>query len=227
MTDAQQRTGDRFPDNMPPAGHDSSRRERRRRSALPIRRRRGWNWQVASHRGTRRGTRRAFHQEGRLESSADHGDVGGDGRRTDQRHHDPVHMRVLEGPGYRRRQGERFVHGQSRMDWQDKDVLVIDEVSMLGARTLHAVNKQLCRLRRSQQDFGGISIVLFCGDFHLFRPVQERPILLPSAAVSWDEDNSFKAEQWHQHDKAHALWKRFTTVIMLDEQVRAAGDPVL
>jgi hypothetical protein len=36
-------------------------------------------------------------------------------------------------------------------------------------------------------------------------------------AVSWDEDNSFKAEQRHQHDKAYALWKKFTTVVMLDE----------
>ncbi|KJZ74899.1 hypothetical protein HIM_05630 [Hirsutella minnesotensis 3608] len=70
-----------------------------------------------------------------------------------------------------------------------------------------------------------IPIVLFCGDFHQFRPVQERSILLPSAAVSWDVDNSFKAKQRHQHDKAHALWKKFTTVVMLDEQMRAAGDP--
>ncbi|KAM4058274.1 PIF1-like helicase [Hirsutella rhossiliensis] len=85
------------------------------------------------------------------------------------------------------RQAERFVNGQSRMDWQDKDMLVIDE----------------------------------------FRPVQERSILLPSAAVSWDEDNSFRAEQRHQHDKAHALWRRFTTAVMLDEQMRAAGDPEL
>ncbi|KAM4061926.1 PIF1-like helicase [Hirsutella rhossiliensis] len=122
---------------------------------------------------------------------------------------------------------ERFIHGQSRMDWQEKDVLVIDEVSMLGARTLHAVNERLRRLRGSRQDFGGIPIVLFCGDFQQFRPVQERSIVLPSAAISWDVDNSFKAEQRHQHDKAHALWKRFTTVVMLDEQMRAAGDPEL
>ncbi|XP_044715092.1 PIF1-like helicase domain-containing protein [Hirsutella rhossiliensis] len=113
------------------------------------------------------------------------------------------------------------------MDWQEKDVLVIDEVSMLGARTLHAVNERLRRLRGSRQDFGGIPIVLFCGDFQQFRPVQERSIVLPSAAISWDVDNSFKAEQRHQHDKAHALWKRFTTVVMLDEQMRAAGDPEL
>ncbi|KAM4067862.1 ATP-dependent DNA helicase PIF1 [Hirsutella rhossiliensis] len=73
----------------------------------------------------------------------------------------------------------------------------------------------------------GIPIVLFCGDFQQFRPVQERSIVLPSAAISWDVDNSFKAEQRHQHDKAHALWKRFTTVVMLNEQMRAAGDPEL
>ncbi|KAM4067646.1 AAA domain-containing protein [Hirsutella rhossiliensis] len=105
-------------------------------------------------------------------------------------------------------QGERFVDGRSRMDWQEKEVLVIDEVSMLGARTLHAANEQLCRLRG-------------------FRPVQERSILLPSAAVAWDEDGAFAAEQRRQHDKAHALWRRFTTVVMLDEQMRAAGDPEL
>ncbi|KAM4064175.1 PIF1-like helicase [Hirsutella rhossiliensis] len=85
------------------------------------------------------------------------------------------------------KRAERFIHGQSRMDWQEKDVLVIDEIS-------------------------GIPIVLFCGDFQQFRPVQR--------------DNSFKAEQRHQHDKAHALWKRFTTVVMLNEQMRA-GDPEL
>ncbi|KAM5349348.1 hypothetical protein ACJ41O_005853 [Fusarium nematophilum] len=120
-----------------------------------------------------------------------------------------------------------YVNGPSRMNWQEKYLLIVDEISMLGARTLYMVNEQLCRLRGSAQDFGGIPVVLFCGDFHQFRPVQERSILLPSAAVAWEHDNSFKVEQRRQHDKAHALWKRFTTVIMLDEQVRAAGDPEL
>jgi hypothetical protein len=55
--------------------------------------------------------------------------------------------------------------------------------------------------------------------------VQERSILLPSTAIAWDEGRIFKAEQRYQHDKAYALWKRFTTVVMLKEQVRAAGDP--
>ncbi|KAG7413173.1 ATP-dependent DNA helicase PIF1 [Fusarium oxysporum f. sp. raphani] len=119
------------------------------------------------------------------------------------------------------------VDGRSTAQWQEKWLLIIDEVSMLGARTLYAVNEQLRKLRGRAQDFGGIPIVVFCGDFHQFRPVQERSILLPSAAISWNEEKSFKAEQRYQHDRAHALWKKFTTVIMLDEQVRAASDPQL
>jgi hypothetical protein len=81
------------------------------------------------------------------------------------------------------------------MDWQEKYLLIIDEVSMLGARTLYAVSEQLCRLRGSTQDFGGIPIVLFYGDFHQFRPVQERSILLPSAATPWDEGKTLRTEQ--------------------------------
>ena len=57
------------------------------------------------------------------------------------------------------------------MDWQEKYLLVVDEVSMFGGRTLYAVNEQLCRLRGCEEDFGGIPIVLFCGDFRQFRPV--------------------------------------------------------
>ncbi|KAL8284675.1 hypothetical protein RB600_009209 [Gaeumannomyces tritici] len=119
------------------------------------------------------------------------------------------------------------INVQIKMDWQEKYLLIVDEVSMLGARTLYAVNEQLCRLRDSLRDFGGIPIVLFCGDFHQFRPVQERSILLPSRAFAWDENGSFTTEQRCQHDRAHALWKKFTTVIMLNEQVRATGDPRL
>lgn len=119
------------------------------------------------------------------------------------------------------------IDGRTKMDWQEKYVLIIDEVSMLGVRTLYAVNEQLCRLRESSRDFGGIPVVLFCGDFHQFRPVQERSILLPSSTIPWVEDHGFGPEQRRQHDIAHALWGKFTTVIMLNEQVRAANDPRL
>lgn len=76
------------------------------------------------------------------------------------------------------------IGGQTKMDWQEKQILVIDEASMLGARTLYAVNEQLCRLRESSRDFGGIPAVIFCGDSHQFRPVQERSIPLPSSTTT-------------------------------------------
>ncbi|KAL3953836.1 hypothetical protein ACCO45_011792 [Purpureocillium lilacinum] len=112
---------------------------------------------------------------------------------------------------------QRFVNGQTRVDWQEKDVLVIDEVSILGARTLHAVIEQLCRLRGSQRDLGSIPIVLFAA----------ASTNSDRAAVSWDIDNSFKAGQRHRHDKAHVLWRRFATIIMPKEHMRAAGNPEL
>ena len=125
------------------------------------------------------------------------------------------------------RSGDLYIDGQARMDWQEKYLLIIDEVSMLGTRTLYGVNEQLCKLRGCTQDFGGIPIILFCGDFHQFRPVQERSILLSSTAFLWNQEKAFTAEQRHQHDKAHALWKKFTKVVLLKEQVRASGDPQL
>lgn len=76
---------------------------------------------------------------------------------------------------------------------------------MVGARTLYAVNEQLCRLRRCVEDFSSIPIILFCRDFRQFCPVQERSILLSSTAILWDDDKLFRAEQRRQHDRAYAL----------------------
>lgn len=117
-----------------------------------------------------------------------------------------------------------YIDGEIRMTWQEKYMLILDEVSMLGMRTLFAVNKQLQKLRGCEEDFGGIPIILFCGDFHQFRPVQERSILLPSSAFPWNEEKTFKIEQRYEHDKGYRLWQHFSTVVILKEQVRAAGD---
>ncbi|QLI69148.1 ATP-dependent DNA helicase PIF1 [Metarhizium brunneum] len=67
--------------------------------------------------------------------------------------------------------GDLYIDGQARMDWHEKWLLIVDKVSMLGARTLHAANKQLCKLRGCMEDFSGIPIIVFCGDFHQFRPI--------------------------------------------------------
>ncbi|RKK86029.1 hypothetical protein BFJ68_g17175 [Fusarium oxysporum] len=100
------------------------------------------------------------------------------------------------------------------------------EVSMLDARTLYAVNEQLRRLRESTEDFGDIPVIIFCGDFHQFRPVQERSIPLPSSIFPCGQGHGFGPAQQRQHDVAHVLWRKFT-VVMLKEKVRAAQDPRL
>jgi hypothetical protein len=40
-------------------------------------------------------------------------------------------------------------------------------------------------------------------------------MLLPSAAITWEAERLFGAEQRHQHDRAHALWRKFRTVVMV------------
>lgn len=112
------------------------------------------------------------------------------------------------------------------MNWQEKYALIIDEVGMLGARMLYAVNVQLRRLRESTEDFGDIPVIIFFGDFHQFRPVQEWSILLPSSSFPRGQGHGFGLEQQRQHDVAYALWSKFT-VVVLKEKVRAAQDPRL
>uniref|UniRef100_A0A0D2YI28 ATP-dependent DNA helicase n=1 Tax=Fusarium oxysporum (strain Fo5176) TaxID=660025 RepID=A0A0D2YI28_FUSOF len=120
----------------------------------------------------------------------------------------------------------RRIDGQAKMDWQEKYALIIDEVGMLGARMLYAVNVQLRRLRESTEDFGDIPVIIFCGDFHQFRPVQEWSILLPSSSFPRGQGHGFGLEQQRQHDVAYVLWRKFTVVVP-KEKVRAAQDPRL
>jgi hypothetical protein len=80
-----------------------------------------------------------------------------------------------------------------------------------------ALTEHLCTLRGSKQGFGGIPVVLFCGDVQHSHggPVLDRSTPLPSMEIRWDEDESSTAEQRHQPDRAHALWKKSTTVVIL------------
>ncbi|KAM4061095.1 hypothetical protein HRG_010020 [Hirsutella rhossiliensis] len=83
---------------------------------------------------------------------------------------------------------------------------------MHEARTLHAANKRLCRLRGSPQDFSRVPAAILYGDFHQFRPVAKTGRSRPSSGGSTTR---------------RTRYRRFTTVIMLDKQIRAAGDPEL
>jgi len=60
------------------------------------------------------------------------------------------------------------VDGQARMDWQE--LVIMDDISMLRARTPCVADKQLYKFRGRSPDLGGIPIVLFRGG---------RPPILP------------------------------------------------
>lgn len=76
-------------------------------------------------------------------------------------------------------------------------VLVIDEMSMLGASTLAMVNSVCKAMRRSDEPFGGLQVV-FVGDFFQLPPVAPRPIVRPQ--ISWIEDEhltfAFNGNAW-------------------------------
>lgn len=62
-------------------------------------------------------------------------------------------------------------------------------------------------------------VVFFvCGDLPV-APVQERSILLPSVAIPWD-GRPFRREQRRQRDRAHRLWTKFATIVILTEEVQ-------
>ncbi|KAK9443982.1 hypothetical protein VB005_02508 [Metarhizium brunneum] len=84
------------------------------------------------------------------------------------------------------------------------------------------MDEALRRLRASTTPFGGIHVVLFTGDFFQFGPVLQKSILFP--CDSWTGNLSVTALN-HQH--AHELWLKFKRVVILQEQVRAGGDPAL
>ena len=64
-------------------------------------------------------------------------------------------------------------------------------------------------------------VVLFTGDFYQFGPVLQRSILLPARI------RRARAGGEQAHQQGHELWLQFKHVVILEEQVRASGDPQL
>ena len=109
--------------------------------------------------------------------------------------------------------------------WKQKLVLVIDEVSMLGGATLYDINCHLQSLRDCpSKPFGGIPVVLLMGDFYQFAPVRETSLLVNKMA---DPVFACLGQTTLSHHRGHSLWQMFKTVVLLEEQIRARGDPQL
>lgn len=102
-------------------------------------------------------------------------------------------------------------------------VLVIDEVSMLSASVLDALDAIARRMKRSEEPFGGMQVI-FSGDFFQLPPIEKRPQLRDEQTIFFDDDTvsqvpfAFKSRAWQQCD-VHTCY--------LAEQYRQGDDALL
>src|SRR3990167_919205 len=93
----------------------------------------------------------------------------------------------------------------ARRIWKAK-VLIIDEISMLSAAVLEAVDLVCREVRRSSEPFGGLTVVLV-GDFFQLPPVsRSREAVFAYESASWRALNPlvcYLTEQYRQDDTAY------------------------
>ncbi|THV05582.1 hypothetical protein K435DRAFT_790095 [Dendrothele bispora CBS 962.96] len=110
-----------------------------------------------------------------------------------------------------------------RAEWVDVDVLMIDEVSLLGAQLLAEIDAML-RFAKEEPGkyFGGLTVV-FAGDFFQFPPVRATALYSPIPKVYLME-HTRQTEFQVQHRIGRIAWKSVNGVISLTEQKRMKGD---
>ena len=86
--------------------------------------------------------------------------------------------------------------------YENLKVLIIDEVSLLGADMLYKIHMRLCEIKRSKKPFGGISVILV-GDLMQLAPVNGKYI--------FDEPRNSKFRPFHSVD---SLWHSFKPMIL-------------
>lgn len=89
---------------------------------------------------------------------------------------------------------------------EDTSVLIIDEISMLHAKQLNAVNQVLQHIRNSDKPFGGMQVVL-AGDFFQLPPIGEKGetnrdkfAFMSSAWLNADLQICYLSEQYRQQE---------------------------
>jgi hypothetical protein len=116
------------------------------------------------------------------------------------------------------------VSEEEKLRWKEKVMLIVDEISQVGGLTLASVDGRLRQYRDdADRPFGGIPIVIFFGDFFQFDPVKQTSLLLAQPK----DCSTQKPESLAKHIEAHKLFLRFTSVVILREQVRTARCPRL
>ncbi|KAI1106201.1 hypothetical protein F4804DRAFT_61592 [Jackrogersella minutella] len=96
---------------------------------------------------------------------------------------------------------------------------------MMSGADFYAIHTQLQKAReRFDEDFGGMPILILSGDFYQFEPVEGMSLLYPGRATSmktYQETGELFHIDNRNHFLGHSLWKKFTTVVLLDQQMRA------
>ena len=110
------------------------------------------------------------------------------------------------------------VKPQIKKLWLKKTIMIIDEISMTDLNMLSTINNQ-CKIaksldRNSPDLFGGLPVVIFMGDFYQFPPVR--------GLALWKEPREGNDEDAN----GKMIWHQFTDVIILDQQMRQAQDPI-
>lgn len=101
------------------------------------------------------------------------------------------------------------VSARIRELWRNRRYLIIDEVSMLDSSVMRSLHDQLTKIRsKPELAFGGVNII-FVGDFLQLPSVTGSDIYIPDKK---------------QTAQAFILWRQLNAVVILDQQMRQAGD---
>ena len=98
--------------------------------------------------------------------------------------------------------------------WSNKMMLILDEVSMISLNVLHEIEEQCRIIRNSDIEWGGLKVVLLCGDFYQFPPVTGHAL--------WHD--IIDTGEFNNAKKGKRIWNSFLSVILLDQQMRQNKD---
>ena len=107
---------------------------------------------------------------------------------------------------------EALKSGQDRM--KDVTCICLDEMSMLGAKSMGWLDRRCQELKCSNEPLGGLDLIMF-GDFAQLPPV--KATAMTDAACLKSADKMVVL--------GHEMFNLFLTVVILNEQMRAAEDP--
>lgn len=115
-------------------------------------------------------------------------------------------------------------------------ILILDEVSMLGRSELSILDTHLRRLKEcNDTKFGGVGVI-FCGDFFQIPPVKKSPVYINPCLQQQHHVVHDERKQFNTYTEGKAIdgrdligfniWRDIRNVILLKETMRYANDPL-